>query len=84
MMTPTPLEQFILRRDERAKEVSAYSALNDLVEREQECRSQIDYYRTLTGEEREEERGVTLEAMKDLKALEAAIQLLCENFSIEV
>ena len=35
-------------------------------------------------EEREEERGVTLEAMKDLKALEAAIRLLCENFSIEV
>ena len=83
MTTLTPLEQFVNNRNERAKEVTAYSALLDLIERENECRAQIEYWSTLTGPNREEERGVTAEAMKDLKALEVAIQMICENFSLE-
>ena len=83
MTTLTPLEQFVNNRNERAKEVTAYSALLDLVEREKECRAQIEYWRTLTGADREDERGVTAEAMKDLQALEIAIDMICKNFSIE-
>lgn len=79
----TPFEQFTLNRENKAKQVSAFSALLDLIEREKECRAQIEYYRTLKGEDRDDERGVTMEAMKDLKALEVAIQMICENFSIE-
>ena len=81
--TLTPFDQFTLNRENKAKQASAFSALLDLIEREKECRLQIEYYRGLKGDDREEERGVTMEAMKDLKALEAAIQILCENFSIE-
>ena len=83
MTTLTPLEQFVNNRNERAKEVTAYSALLDLMEREKECRAQIEYWRTLTGADREDERGVTAEAMKDLQALEIAIDMICKNFSIE-
>ena len=83
MTTLTPLEQFVNNRNERAKEVTAYSALLDLVEREKECRAQIEYWRTLTGADREDESGVTAEAMKDLQALEIAIDMICKNFSIE-
>ena len=83
MATLTPIEQFIANREFRAQQVTAFSALTDLIEREKECKAQIEYWRTLTGVEREEERGVTAEAMKDLKALQAAIDLICENFSLE-
>ena len=81
--TLTPFEQFTLNRENKAKQVTAFSALLDLIEREKECRAQIEYYRGLKGEDRDDERGVTMEAMKDLKALEVAIQMICENFSIE-
>lgn len=81
--TLTPFEQFTLNRENKAKQVTAFNALVDLIEREKECRAQIKYWRSLTGDAREEERGVTAEAMKDLQALELAIQLICENFSLE-
>ena len=87
MTTLTPFEKLAAHREKMAFQSAAIKALMDLVERAEESQLQVDYYKELlktgTREEREEERGVTVEAMKDLRALNEAIALICENLKIE-
>ena len=82
-MQLTPFEKLKAHREKMAFESSATKALMDLIEREQECQAQIDYYKTLTGIEREEESAIMLEVMKDQRALNEAIALICKNLSLD-
>ena len=86
-MELTPFEKLAAHRERMAFQAKAMSALMDLIERAKEPELQIEYYKDLlrsgTKAQLEEERGITAEAMKDLRALNAAIALICENFSIE-
>ena len=86
-MELTPFEKLKAHREKIALQSTVIKALMDLVEREKECQLQIDYYKELmrTGslEDREEERGVTIEAMKDQRALNEAIILLCNQLAAE-
>ena len=81
--TLTPFEQFTLNRENKAKQVTAYNALMDLIEREKECQAQVDYWKSLTGAEQAEEAPIMAEVLKDQIALNQAIALICENFSLE-
>ena len=87
MTTLTPFEKLTAHREKMVFQSAAIKALLDLIEQAKEPQLQIDYYKELlktgTREEREEERGITVEAMKDLNALNAAIVLICENLNIE-
>ena len=82
-MQLTPFEKLKAHREKMAFESSATKALMDLIEREQECQAQNDYYKTLTGIEREEESAIMLEVMKDQRALNEAIALICKNLSLD-
>ena len=82
-MQLTPFEKLKAHREKMAFESSATKALMDLIEREQECQAQIDYYKTLTGIEREEEGVIMMEVMKDQRALNEAIALICKNLSLD-
>ena len=82
-MELTPFEKLAAHKEKMALHFASINALMDLIEREKECQAQIEYYKTLTGLDREEERAVTMEAIKDAKALNAAIDLICKNISLE-
>lgn len=86
-MELTPFEKLKAHREKIAFQSTAIKALMDLVEREKECQLQIDFFkeliRTGSAEEREDERGVTVEAMKDQRALNEAIVLICRQLAAE-
>ena len=81
-MELTPFEKLAAHREKITFQSTALNALMDLLEREEECQAQIKYYFSLSGSMREEERDVTLEAMKDARALNEAIVLICQNINI--
>ena len=86
-MEQTPFEKLQTHRESINFQSAAIKALMDLVEREKECQLQIEYYRGLlragSTAEAEEERGVTVEALKDQRALNEAIIMICNNLSAE-
>ena len=82
-MELTPFEKLKLHREKMSFESAAIKALMDLVDRERECQVQIDYFKSLTGIEREEERAIMVEVLKDQRALNEAFVLICKNLRID-
>lgn len=86
-MELTPFEKLTAHREKMKIQTLALNALMDLIEQAETSQQQIDRYkelmRTGTPEERKDERGITTEAMKDLRAFNAAIALICETIAIE-
>ncbi len=82
-MKLTPFERLKLHREKMVFQSSAIKALLDLIERENECQAQVDYWESLTGAEQAEETPIMAEVLKDQIALNEAIALICENLNIE-
>ena len=86
-MELTPFEKLAAHREKMKMQTLALNALMDLIEQAKDTEAQIKRYTQLRrdGDDatREDERGITAEAIKDLRAFNAAIALICENFAIE-
>ena len=86
-MELTPFEKLAAHREKMKMQTLALNALMDLIEQAQTSERQVENYRKLllsgSSEELAEQRGITSEAMKDLRAFNAAIALICESIAIE-
>ena len=86
-MELTPFERLEAHRTRINLEVKAMAALRDLVEQSDEVHAQINYYQSLvlsgSEEDRKAEAPVTIEAIKDLTAINQAIIAICQNFGFE-
>ena len=86
-MELTPFEKLAAHREKMKLQTLAINALMDLIEQAKTSEAQIKRYTQLRvdGDDaiRDKESGITAEAIKDLRAFNAAIALICESIAIE-
>ena len=84
-MKLTPFEEAALKREQHTLFIAALEATQTIKELADECKSQIDHYQWLLrlgdegADEREELRGITVQAMKDNKRCNTAFMELANT-----
>ena len=83
----TPFEKLEAHRQKVNVQTKALAAMMELIDQSNETQLQIDHYNNLVASgslaEAEEEAGITIEALKDMKSINCALQLLAMSFDIE-
>ena len=83
----TPFEKLEAHRQKMSVQAKALAAMMDLIDQANETQIQIDRYNDLVASgslmEAEEEAGITIEALKDMKSINYALQLIAMSFDIE-